>query len=368
MYRPFHTSWAFESSEPAQAAQSSFAPVAQSSPAPVAQTVAALPQAEPQADTHPLNLTELQNLSSVESISDARRVLMRMLQDALRLRVHNTLIEIFQDALRYEPQNPVPEFQEMLKEIEHWNSRIVGAEVTEIRAQRPDLDDVITGAFVSTYMVLASVRGQNDDEVRLRVPSAEAFVHDVYILAGQEIYSQPYLYSGASPEHLIAYRERAHALINQCVESIVLQRLSVQQVMRFPSTVPPPTQHAAQAAPLPIASSTSLPPLQRLAPTQPLTRAAVESIAPNDSISQQSSHSSRTQDRHSSSAHSQRSAKSIEVRSAHMHSPAHYRPAESHHSRSRRSPSAQYSRSQRSGSRHSERDAHSSYSLQPQLR
>jgi len=136
MYRPFHTNWAFESSETPQVAPTS--PASTQSVAPTVQTVAqTAAQPEPQADGRPLNLTELQNLSSVESISDARRVLMRMLQDALRLRVHNTLIEVFQDALRYEPQNPVPEFQEMLKEIEHWNSRIVGAEVGEIRAQRP---------------------------------------------------------------------------------------------------------------------------------------------------------------------------------------------------------------------------------------
>lgn len=193
----------------------------------------------------------LQGMSSVESIADARRLMLLTLQNTLRHRVHKTFWELMQDAQQLAQSNEestVRTFQDNLKAVEHWNARIISAEVSEIRAARPDLDELITGAFVSTFMVLASVRGQSDDEHRLKVPSAEAFVHECYMLAAQEIFRTPFLYTEAStPERLVAYRKRALQTIDSAVEQAVLQRISLRDVMRFPV----PGQAAAAPRPAP---------------------------------------------------------------------------------------------------------------------
>lgn len=218
----------------------------------------------------------LSDLSSLESVSDARHVLIRMLQDTLRHRIHRTLCELYQDALKLNPdraQAVVRSFQDNLKSIENWSARILAAEVAEIRQKRPDLDEIIEGAFVSTCMVLASVRGQNDDEVRLPVPHAEAFVHECYILVGQEVFGSPFLYTDAnSPEVYVTYRQSALGLIDRCIETAVLQRLSVQPISQRQRRPSPPPQRMRMASP-------------------PLTTANLmahdaQNLAPEDSISQ----------------------------------------------------------------------------------
>jgi hypothetical protein len=266
----------------------------------------------------PVSITDqLQAMSSVESIADARQMLIRMLQDTLRLRIHSTLAETYEEAQRLAHGQEVKAFQELLKEIEHWNSRITEAEAAEIRQLRPDLDEVITGAFVATFMVLASVRGQNDDEVRVRVPSAEAFVHDCYILVGREMFSAPFLYANADPALYIDYRNRALQIIDRCVEAAVLQRISVQQVMRFPSSVPP---RAAALAPTHQGYAQGYAPQQGYASQQGYaqapTKAHVESVAPEDSVSQRSKErrdASRAPER-GHSDHSRSGARSIQVK------------------------------------------------------
>jgi len=268
----------------------------------------------------------LNGMSSVESISDARRVMMGMLQELLRYRIHNTFQQEYESAraLASSPQEIPRVFQDNLKNIEHWNRRIVGAEVAEIRLKRPDLDELITGAFVSTFMVLASVGGQSDDEIKLQVPSAETFVHECYIAAGGEIYSMPFLYTeNDAPQTMLKNRESALKIIDRCIEKTVHARLSLQDVMRFArrEALPPQPLQRRETAPTPLmeprehfARQASLPadfaPAHRQSPlTQANLRKLDErprELGPNDSISQQQSQSPRERTRVSHSRHSRR--------------------------------------------------------------
>ena len=365
MYRPFHTSWSSEPyQEPAPpallAAPAPAAPVAPlPSPAPLATPAPQTPELFVDRHERPVSITDqLQAMSSVESISDARSMLIRMLQDTLRGRIHTTLTELYEDAQRLAHGQEVKAFQELLKEVEHWNARILEAEAAEIRQMRPDLDEVITGAFVATFMVLASVRGQNDDEVRVRVPSAEAFIHDCYILVGREMFSAPFLYTEAEPSLYIDYRNRALQIIDRCVEAAVLQRISVQQVMRFPGSVPPPAPSyaAQQLQPLHPPHAPQQPPQPYAAQqAQAPTRANVESVAPEDSVSQRSR-------QRSSHPHSDRSRHERRSRSRERdHERDHDRDHRSSHARSIQLRST-------AAARRSSPSRRSESSLEPQLR
>jgi hypothetical protein len=171
-------------------------------------------------------------------------------------------------------------------------------------------------------MVLASVRGQNDDEVRLKVPSAEAFVHECYMLAAQEIYGTPFLYTEATtPQALVDYRNRALNAIDRSIEQAVLQRLSLHDVMRFPARAAPrPMPQPAQQMPQPVRA--------------PLTRRNVEQgIAPHDSVSQQGGERQHRQARRERAPESGRRPASQSQHSTHTRT-VHTAPAESHSSSS----------------------------------
>lgn len=242
------------------------------------QNASSISQATGQPPLSPNRLPTVEEMlsgkSSVESVSDARHVLLNTLQELLRNRIHNTMWELYNDAVEFDLD--VKEgFMENLKSVEHWNSRIISAEVDEIRQQRRDFDELLTGVFVSTFMVLASVMlGQNDAEIRLKVPSVEHFIHEVYICVGQEMYAQPFLYTDPHANTSIQHRQFAMDVIDRCVDRTVQNNLPLKDVMQV-------DRHRSALLPQ---SRRPLPPQQQQPYASNLPR---NLLTPMDSVSQQ---------------------------------------------------------------------------------
>ena len=106
------------------------------------------------------------------------------------------LVGVFNDMwrkIREDPKLPrgkrLITFQRVLREVPVWNQNVIGKYVDCVLAKVPYLADLISAVFLSYVKVLASVRvHQSKPNIRVKVPSNEAFVHRCLIEAAREFY------------------------------------------------------------------------------------------------------------------------------------------------------------------------------------
>lgn len=103
---------------------------------------------------------------------------------------------IYQDALEIsEGKKTLYKFQELLREIPKWNQTILQEESKRIKRKCPYIMDIVTAIFVSNVKILASIRlkGKNEN-IRVKIPTSDIFIHSIYIESGHQIFYNPYLF------------------------------------------------------------------------------------------------------------------------------------------------------------------------------
>ena len=103
---------------------------------------------------------------------------------------------IYQDALSVsEGKKTIWQFQQFLKEVLTWNQTILQQESIRIKKKCPYIMDIVTAIFVSNVKILASIRLKGDsDNIKVKIPTCEIFVHSVYIESAQQIFYDPMLF------------------------------------------------------------------------------------------------------------------------------------------------------------------------------
>ena len=103
---------------------------------------------------------------------------------------------IYQDALNVSNgKKTLMTFQQFLKDIQTWNQTILQEEAKRIKRKCPYIMDIVTAIFVSNVKILASIRLKgNNDNIKIKIPTCELFVHSVYIESAQQIFYDPMLF------------------------------------------------------------------------------------------------------------------------------------------------------------------------------
>ena len=103
---------------------------------------------------------------------------------------------IYQDAIKLsENKRTIWKFQELLKQIPQWNQTILQEESKRIKKKCPYIMDIVTAIFVTNVKILASVRLKgNRDDIRVKIPTSDIFIHSIYIESAQQIFYDPFLF------------------------------------------------------------------------------------------------------------------------------------------------------------------------------
>jgi hypothetical protein len=103
---------------------------------------------------------------------------------------------IYQDALKVsQGKNIIMTFQQFLKDVLTWNQTILQEEAKRIKRKCPYIMDIVTAIFVSNVKILASIRLKgNNDNIKVKIPTCEIFIHSIYIEAAQQIFYDPMLF------------------------------------------------------------------------------------------------------------------------------------------------------------------------------
>ena len=104
---------------------------------------------------------------------------------------------IYQDAVKVREGKGgiIYQFQQFLKDVLTWNQTILQEEAKRIKRKCPYIMDIVTAIFVSNVKILASIRLKgNNDNIKVKIPTCEIFVHSVYIECAQQIFYDPKLF------------------------------------------------------------------------------------------------------------------------------------------------------------------------------
>lgn len=108
-------------------------------------------------------------------------------------------------------------FQRALREIPAWNSHVVRQTTQDIEVRYKSLGKLIAALFVSVVKIMSSIRLSRDRQpnIRLKLPSNDAFVHQVYIQTAREFYNTPTLINEHRNVRINTVREGVRAAVRE---------------------------------------------------------------------------------------------------------------------------------------------------------
>jgi hypothetical protein len=164
---------------------------------------------------------------NVSVLGAAKETYIKQLKIVLTPLIHEGFVSLWEDAQNKEIDqggyNFLRQFQIFLKDIPNWNKTILEEETKRILKKIDFLMELVAGIFVSHVKILSSVRlnGRNR-EIRIKIPTAEVFIHTVYTNAAEMIYYNPFVFQNHSErKNYEEIREFIEKSINDTIDSMI---------------------------------------------------------------------------------------------------------------------------------------------------
>lgn len=156
---------------------------------------------------------------------DAKREYVGQLADVLAPFVVNHMVNMYLAARKQAPNTSTLTFQKALRVIPVWNSHSVRRHTADIENKYSFLGDLIAACFVAYVKILSSVKLHHQKpNIRLKLPTNDAFVHKVYIHVAREFY--------AAPDLVRADRVAKVAVVRGAVEASVRDMLPIEDILK----------------------------------------------------------------------------------------------------------------------------------------
>ena len=178
---------------------------------------------------------------SVTSLGESRNEWVARLIDVMTPATIEGLKSIFEEAVTICTENDEEDkylmtFQTFLSRIPKWNPEIISKERERIETTSgcSYLEDLITCVHVIQLKALTCVRvGTKQKKVDIDVPSANDFVHRVYIIAARKLYTNVYLFErNVVPLQQQRYMRELELLVREAVLSAVRDGVPVEGILR----------------------------------------------------------------------------------------------------------------------------------------
>ena len=141
---------------------------------------------------------------------------------------------IYQDANRLSNgRNIIYKFQELLKEIPRWNQTILQEESKRIKKKCQYIMDIVTAIFVSNVKILASIRLKgNNDNIKVKIPTCDLFVHSIYIESAQQFFYNPMLFNHRDTFNLQMNKRNIKEIIQDSIDESIRQMLPFDDILQ----------------------------------------------------------------------------------------------------------------------------------------
>jgi len=141
---------------------------------------------------------------------------------------------IYSDAMEItRGKRVIYKFQELLKEIPNWNQTILQEESKRIKKKCPYIMDIVTAIFVSNVKILASIRLKGSNEnIRVKIPTSDIFIHSIYIEAAQHIFYDPFLFYHHTNRSIQENKETVRKIIRSSIDETIRQMLPFDDILQ----------------------------------------------------------------------------------------------------------------------------------------
>ena len=141
---------------------------------------------------------------------------------------------IYSDAIEItHGKRVIYKFQELLKEIPNWNQTILQEESKRIKKKCSYIMDIVTAIFVSNVKILASIRLKGSNEnIRVKIPTSDIFIHSIYIEAAQHIFYDPFLFYHHTNRSIQENKETVRKIIRNSIDETIRQMLPFDDILQ----------------------------------------------------------------------------------------------------------------------------------------
>tara|TARA_B100001063_G_C16769246_1_gene560521 strand:+ start:999 stop:2072 length:1074 start_codon:yes stop_codon:yes gene_type:complete len=178
---------------------------------------------------------------SMSSLGESKNEWCASLVNTLTPAIIDGLKSIFKEALELCEENDENDkylmtFQTFLSRIPKWNDSIIGEERTRIEkfTQCGYLEELITCVHVVKLKALTCVRvGQQQKKIDIDIPSADTFIHKVYINVARKLYTNVYLFEADLPPLELQKNNRQLELFAQeSILNTIRDTMPVETILR----------------------------------------------------------------------------------------------------------------------------------------
>jgi len=145
---------------------------------------------------------------------------------------------IYEDAVKVQVEKKengiIWTFQQFLKDVVTWNQTILQEESKRIKRKCPYIMDIVTAIFVSNVKILASIRlNGNSDNIKVKIPTCELFVHSVYIESAQQVFYDPMLfYHKNDPNQIQKNKRYVREIISDAVDESIRKMMPFDNILQ----------------------------------------------------------------------------------------------------------------------------------------
>lgn len=158
---------------------------------------------------------------------EAKREYLNRLSDDIAPFLLKDLRAIYDAARAKDANKAILNFQRELRAIPQWNAGIIREKTEVIEARCPWMSNLIAAVFVSYIKVMSSVRvsQQERPNIRLKLPTNDIFVHQVYVETARAFYESPEtIRRGDSLTRT--------AIVQTAIETTVRDQLPLQDILQ----------------------------------------------------------------------------------------------------------------------------------------
>jgi len=145
------------------------------------------------------------------------------------------MIEVFQEIYneaRKPPRNRIlQKFQNLLKEVKHWNNSIISEHNTRLLQICPWFNDLLVAVFISHVKILSSVRIKTETKkISIKLPTTEEFLHACYLRAAENLYNEPHIFNDESNE--FERDEKLYERFTKCIDETIKKLVPIQEILK----------------------------------------------------------------------------------------------------------------------------------------
>lgn len=139
--------------------------------------------------------------------------------------------EIYNEACKPPRNKTLQKFQNLLREVKHWNNSMISEHNTRLLQKCPWFNDLLVAVFISHVKILSSVRIKTETKkISIKLPTTEEFLHACYIKAAHDLFKDPYIYHEESNEF-----ERDRTLCSRfktCIDETIKELVPIQEILK----------------------------------------------------------------------------------------------------------------------------------------